>query len=323
MIEALAEKKVIGVAAGDSHTAVWTEEGELFTFGDGFYRHQGRLGHGGTQHESVPRLVDALAGKLVIGAAAGASHTAVSTEAGELFTFGYESNGQLGHGGTQHESVPRLVEALAGKLVIGAAAGQYHTAAWTEEGELFTFGNGGSGVLGHGGDQNEHVPRLVEALVGKKVIGVAAGEDHTAVWTEEGELFTFGDGFYVILGHGGKETELVPRLVEALAGKKVIGASAGCTHTAVWTEEGEIFTFGRGSHGKLGHGGQENELVPRLVEVLAGKKVIGASAKSQHTAVWTDAGELFTFGRGSHGQLGHGGTQYERVPRLIEALLDA
>ena len=38
--------------------------------------------------------------------------------------------------------------------------------------------------------------------------------------------------------------ELVPRLVEALAGKKVIGASAGYDHTVVWTEEKEPFTFG-------------------------------------------------------------------------------
>jgi len=42
-----------------------------------------------------------------------------------------------------------------------------------------------------------------------------AGELHTAVWTEEGELVTLGCGLYGMLGHGGKENELVPRLVEA------------------------------------------------------------------------------------------------------------
>jgi hypothetical protein len=40
----------------------------------------------------------------------------------------------------------------------------------------------------------------------------------------------------------------VPRLVEALAGKKVVGAAAGFEHTAVWTEAGELFTFGYGDH---------------------------------------------------------------------------
>jgi len=58
----------------------------------------------------------------------------------------------------------------------------------------------------------------------------------------------------------------VPRLVQALAGKKVVGATAGYSHTSVWTDEGELFTFGDGNFGRLGHGGTQNESVPRLVD---------------------------------------------------------
>jgi alpha-tubulin suppressor-like RCC1 family protein len=53
-------------------------------------------------------------------------------------------------------------------------------------------------------------------------------------------------------------------LVEALAGKKVVGVAAGCNLTVTWTDAGELFTFGCGGSGKLGHGEEEN--VPRLVE---------------------------------------------------------
>ena len=64
--------------------------------------------------------------------------------------------------------------------------------------------------------------------------------------------------------------ELVPRLGQALAGEKVVAAAAGHDHTAAWTEAEELFTFGHGFYGKLGHGGQlQNEHVPRLVEALA------------------------------------------------------
>ena len=100
------------------------------------------------------------------------------------------------------------------------------------------------------------------------MVGVSAGDYYTAVWTEAGGLFTFGSGMfgnYGRLGHGGTQNELVPRLVETLAGKKAIGVSAGVNHTAAWTDEGELFTFGDGSNGKLCHGGEEDELVPRLV----------------------------------------------------------
>jgi len=66
------------------------------------------------------------------------------------------------------------------------------------------------------------------------------------------------------LDHGGEGTELVPILVEALAGKKVIGAATGSFHTAAWTQAGELFTFGEGLYGHLSHGGIQNVLVPRL-----------------------------------------------------------
>jgi len=114
-----------------------------------------------------------------------------------------------------------------------------------------------------------------------------------------------------------EEAEPVPRLFEALAGKKVVGAAAGCYATAAWTDQGELFTFGMGSHGNLGHGGKEHEFERRLVEALAGKRVIGASAGERHTVVWTEAGESSSpLGMGAVGgwaterqRPGHGGIE--------------
>jgi len=94
--------------------------------------------------------------------------------------------GKLGHGGRMCEPVPRLIEALVGKNVIAATASGNHTAAWTEAGELFTFGYGWAGSWateghrmslyrglsrpwrGHGGHEDEFVPRLIATLVGKR-----------------------------------------------------------------------------------------------------------------------------------------------------------
>jgi len=125
------------------------------------------------------------------------------------------------------------------------------------------------------------------------------------------------------IGDGGEDTELIPRIIQAFTGKKVIGAAAGIKHTAVWTNAGELFTFGNGIYGQLGHGGQQEELVPKLVSALTENQVIGAAAGGIHTAVWTEAGELFTFGHGYKGMLGHGGEEHELVPRLVETMIEA
>ena len=103
------------------------------------------------------------------------------------------------------------------------------------------------------------------------------------MWTDAGKLYTCGLGDYGALGHGGTDTEQVPRLVEALAGEKVVGGAGGEAHSVVFTEGGKLFTFGKGRNGRLGHGGDDDELVPRLVQgELAGKKVVGAAAGDSH-----------------------------------------
>jgi alpha-tubulin suppressor-like RCC1 family protein len=56
--------------------------------------------------------------------------------------------------------------------------------------------------------------------------------------------------------------------------------------------------------GSWAHGRTQNELVPRLVETLVGKKVVGASMGGSHTVAWIETGELFTFGSGADGETG-------------------
>ena len=72
--------------------------------------------------------------------AAGANHMVACTARG-VFTWGLNSRGQLGHGGEDREREPRLVAALAGKTVVGAAAGHSHTIVLTQAGDVFTCGS--------------------------------------------------------------------------------------------------------------------------------------------------------------------------------------
>ena len=244
--------------------------------------------------------------------AGGASHTAVITTKGELVTFGCGNLGQLGHGNIEDMLVPRKVDAFGRRRVFQVAAGWYHTAVITTEGELFTFGNGYHGQLGHNdGGKDMRTPCLVEALMGKRVLQVAAGCYHTAAVTNECELFTFGCGNLGQLGHGGIQNEWVPRKVNMPNDKRVQQVAAGVTHTAAITSEGELFTFGSGKEGALGHGKRENLYTPHKVDAFEGKRVFQVAAGACHTAVITTDDELFTFGSGHLGQLGHCDTDDE------------
>jgi len=54
----------------------------------------------------------------------------------------------------------------------------------------------------------------VEALVGRKIVAVAAGYIHTVVTTDTGEVLTFGGGMQVGLDHAGEADAVLPCVVD-------------------------------------------------------------------------------------------------------------
>jgi alpha-tubulin suppressor-like RCC1 family protein len=63
--------------------------------------------------------------------------------------------------------------------------------ALTASGELYAWGEGDSGQLGHGGKENLAVPRVVGGI-GEIVVGMSGGTDHSLVTTAEGRVLAFG-----------------------------------------------------------------------------------------------------------------------------------
>ena len=58
-----------------------------------------------------------------------------------------------------------------------------------------------------------------------------------------------------------------PRVIESLRGKEVVEIAAGGAHSACITSSGELFTWGKGRYGRLGHGDSEDQPRPKLVRI--------------------------------------------------------
>ena len=72
------------------------------------------------------------------------------------------------------------------------ACGDYHTVGVTPTGDLYAWGLGDDGQLGHGNhDDDLDKPKLVTCLAGKKVVLVSCGDCYTVVVTSEGEAYTW------------------------------------------------------------------------------------------------------------------------------------
>jgi alpha-tubulin suppressor-like RCC1 family protein len=83
-----------------------------------------------------------------------------------------------------------------------------------------------------------------------------------------------------------------------------------------------LYAFGNGDEGQLGTGVAGVQLVPIVVEALKHTNVVAVAAGGEHTIAVDRKGRVYTFGDGTHGQLGHGNMQRQVIPAPLEALVD-
>ncbi|KAI3672864.1 hypothetical protein L6452_38964 [Arctium lappa] len=321
------------IACGVRHAALVTRQGEVFTWGE---ESGGRLGHGFEKDVTQPRLVESLAVSNVDFIACGEFHTCAVTISGELYTWGDGTHnaGLLGHGTNVSHWIPkRIGDPIEGLKVASVTCGPWHTAFITSTGQLFTFGDGTFGVLGHGDRENVSCPREVESLLGLRTIAVACGVWHTAAVVEvivtrsssgvsSGKLFTWGDGDKNRLGHGDREPRLKPTCVPALIEYNFHKVACGHSLTVGLTTSRHVFTMGSTVYGQLGNSQCDGKLPCLVEDKLAGEAVEEIACGAYHVAVLTSRNEVYTWGKGANGRLGHGDIEDRKTPTLVEALRD-
>ncbi|WCJ39085.1 Regulator of chromosome condensation (RCC1) family with FYVE zinc finger domain [Euphorbia peplus] len=322
------------IACGRRHAALVTKQGEVFSWGKEL---GGRLGHGVDSDVLHPKLVDGLKNINVELVACGEYHSCAVTLSGDLYIWGGGSHnfGLLGYGKEVTNWVPKKLNGpLDGVHISSVSCGPWHTAVVTSSGQLFTFGDGTFGVLGHGNRENVWTPREVESLKGLRTVRAACGVWHTAAIVEvmvgsssssncsSGKLFTWGDGDKGRLGHGDKEPRLVPTLVAALVEPNFCQVACGHSITVSLTTAGSIYTMGSPVYGQLGNPEADGKLPVRVEGKLAKNFVEELACGAYHVAVLTSKTEVYTWGKGANGRLGHGDVEDRNVPTIVESLRD-
>uniref|UniRef100_A0A671E2K0 X-linked retinitis pigmentosa GTPase regulator n=1 Tax=Rhinolophus ferrumequinum TaxID=59479 RepID=A0A671E2K0_RHIFE len=308
------------LACGDEHTAIVTGNNKLYMFGSNNW---GQLGLGSKSAVSKPTCVKALKPEKVKLAACGRNHTLVSTEGGKVYAAGGNNEGQLGLGDTKDRSTFHPIDFFTSQHQLKQlSAGSNTSAALTEDGKLFMWGDNSEGQIGLKNVPNVCLPHQV--TVGKPVTWISCGYYHSAFVTIEGELYTFGE---TECGKLGLPQQLlmnhtVPQMVPGFA-DKVIQVACGGGHTVVLTEKA-VYTFGLGQFGQLGLGTFLFETAePRVIEPIKDQKIIYVSCGENHTALITDIGLIYTFGNGRYGKLGLGMENFTNqfIPTLCSSFL--
>ncbi len=322
----LADKTIIAVAAGLSHTVALASDGTLLAWG--------LLGPGTLEERARPAVVElpeAMAGKTITAvAASGGSHAVALASDGSLFVWGANGYGQLGDGTVTSRLTPVAVSpdgVLSDQTITAVFTGGAHTVVQAGDGKLYAWGAGGHGQLGDG-VTNRLAPSAVAtsgALGGKTITALAAGNSHTLALASDGTLLAWGYNLYGQLGDGTTSHRAMPVVAltasGALANKVVSAIAAGANHSVALTSDGAVYAWGsNGGYGQLGHGNFADSSVPVPVTAtgaLAGKTVTAIAAGAEHTVVLAQDGTLHAWGDNAYGQLGDGTSSDHWTPTTV------
>jgi alpha-tubulin suppressor-like RCC1 family protein len=157
---------------------------------------------------------------------------------------------------------------------------------------------------------------LVDGVNG--VVAVAAGRVHSLALSRDGTVMACGRNGKGQLGFGDAAQRDTFTAVTGLRG--VVDIDAGDGHTIAVTCEGEVWTWGTGR--ATGHGVDDDDaqwLVPTKVTGggIEEAMVVQVAAGSIHSMALTATGGLYSWGKGSSGQLGHGDKETLAVPRVV------
>ena len=115
------------------------------------------------------------------------------------------------------------------------------------------------------------------------VTTVAAGDHHSMAIDGCGRLWAWGHGDGGRLGLGTEDSWMVPALVKSFGLHQTCQSVAlGTAHSIVLCE-GEVYTWGQGDMGQLGHGNRKNLTLPQRVPLLSGKGVCVVQAGGWHS----------------------------------------
>lgn len=241
---------------------------------------------------------------------AGTFHSLALKSDGSVWSWGFNSYGQLGNGSATTSYTPVQVKNLAG--VIDIAGGGYHSLALKSNGTVWSWGFDAVGQLGNGTDTGKNTPVKVSNL--SDVTAIAGGWFHSLALKKDGTVWAWGLNSFGQLGDGTYDDKNTPVQVSGITG--ITAIAGGGNYSLALKSDGittTVWTWGSNEFGQLGDGANKNNS-NTPVQVSGLDEVIAIDGGWGHGLALKSNGTVRTWGRNNGGQLGDGTYDNKNTP---------
>ena len=303
---------IIQVSAGKDHSLFLDSTGRAYSCGNTSYGKTGLNFSAGIPTEIT---FGDIVGRTIIQVSAGLNFSLFLDSTGRVYSCGYDTNGETGLNKTSTISTLFPTEItfgdIVGRTIIQVSAGQDHSLVLDSEGKVYTFGRNTSGKTGLNtatGDNAVPIELTFGDIVGRTIIQVSAGLDHSLVLDSEGKVYTFGrntsgkTGLNITSGNTLVPTEIT---FGDIVGRTIIQVSAGKDHSLFLDSTGRAYSCGNNSYGITGLNTElGSTLVPTEITFgdIVGRTIIQVSAGESHSLFLDSTDRAYSCGNNSSGR---------------------
>ncbi len=185
---------VIAIAAGGQHTCALKKNGTVQCWGLNTF---GQIGQAIQSNQPrIASLKEIKELKNIKSISLGENHSCALDQAGDIYCWGDNSEGQLLVNNLSESSLP-IKNSYISKIAM-ISSGNQHICGLHVRGDVFCWGDNRSGQIGNRRIQNKTIVNLVQNL--KNIKSIAAGGSSTCAVNMEGNVYCWGDNTFSQLG---------------------------------------------------------------------------------------------------------------------------
>lgn len=217
-------------------------------------------------------MIEELNGLDIIKVSCGSDHSLALSKDGTVWSWGI---GQEGQNGIIDDDIcmPEAIEDI--DKIIDINCGLEHSMALSEDGNVWYWGSSLKYAPQLYESQLELVKPRCTGIINKKVKKIASGGVHNLILCDDGTVYSWGEGLEGRLGHKNEERYPHPKLIEYFQNNdiKIEEISTKGGHNLALSEDGDLYSWGYGSDGRLGNQSNDNQYIPKKIEFFSGKKI--------------------------------------------------